>query len=80
MRDRFYGVCQNSRDPDPTDTFFSEPQPPRAGELFAYLVIGVGSDGANGLAGLDAAGRQRDLRGKDCIELDATAGPADPVR
>jgi len=67
VRDRFYGVCQNWRDPDTTDTTFAEDDIPAGGESFAYLVVGVSAAETRGLAGLDSAGRQRDLTAKDCL-------------
>jgi hypothetical protein len=67
IRARFYGTCRNSSDPDTTDTSFLDDEEPDAGELFGYLVVGVGQTGARGLAGLDSEARQRDMRAKDCL-------------
>jgi hypothetical protein len=67
IRARFYGRCRNSSDPDTTDTSFVDDEEPEAGELFGYLIIGVGQTGARGLAGLDTEARQRDLRARDCL-------------
>jgi hypothetical protein len=67
IRDRFYGTCVNSADPDPSDTTFVDDESPASGELFGYLIIGVGPTGDAGLAGVDSGGRQRDLRAKDCL-------------
>jgi hypothetical protein len=67
IRDRFYGTCQNSRDPDTTDTSFVEDEVPAPGEYFGFLVIGVAADGTRGRAGFDTEGRARDLRVKDCL-------------
>jgi hypothetical protein len=64
---RFFGACQNSRDPDPTDTSFDDDEAPQPGELWGYLVIGVDATGARGRAGVDSSGRQRDLRARDCL-------------
>jgi hypothetical protein len=63
---RFYGVCQNARDPNTTDTNFIETDTPLPGGAFYYLVIGVSSGGTRGLAGFDSSGRQIDLRARDC--------------
>ncbi len=63
---RFYGVCQNARDPNPADTTFTDTDPPPGGSAFYYLVVGVSAQGTRGLAGLDSEGRARDLRAKDC--------------
>lgn len=63
---RFYGVCQNGRDPNPNDRLFAESESPAVGSAFFYLVLGVGADGTRGLAGLDSGGRARDLRARDC--------------
>ena len=67
IRAEFYGRCQSSRDPDTTDTGFVEDEEPAPGELFGYLVVGVGQTGARGLAGLDPHAAQRDLRARDCL-------------
>ena len=67
IRARFYGNCQNSRDPDTTDTFFLDVEAPPPGEFYGYLVIGVDESGELGLAGPDTDGRQRDFRAKDCL-------------
>jgi murein DD-endopeptidase MepM/ murein hydrolase activator NlpD len=64
---RLYGTCQNSRDGNTTDTAFDENETPSPGTVFYFLVVGVGTDGKRGLAGLDSDGRQRDLRAKDCL-------------
>jgi hypothetical protein len=64
---RFYGVCQDSRDANTTDTTFLEDQAPAPGQAFYFLVIGVSPSGVPGLAGLDSNARQRDLRAKDCL-------------
>jgi hypothetical protein len=45
---------------------FAEDEQPASGEVFAFLVVGVGPDGTRGLAGLDSHARQRDLRAKNC--------------
>ncbi len=66
LRARFYGTCQNGRDADPNDRQFAENESPAPGSAYFYLVLGVGADGTRGLAGLDSAGRLRDLRGRDC--------------
>jgi hypothetical protein len=68
IRDRFYGSCVSSDDPDPSDTFFADGTDPGPQELFGYLVVGIGANGVRGVAGLDSEGRQRDLRAKDCAE------------
>jgi hypothetical protein len=47
-------------------TAFAENETPSPGTVFYFLVIGVGSDGTRGLAGVESDGRQRDLRAKDC--------------
>jgi hypothetical protein len=62
----FYGICQNSRDPNLNDRLFDENQTPPAGAAFYFLVLGVAADGTRGLAGTDSAGQIRDLRGRDC--------------
>ena len=67
VRDRFYGTCQNSRDGNTADTIFIEDEQPAVGEVYAFLVVGVGPDGSMGLGGLDSDGRHRDLRAKDCL-------------
>jgi hypothetical protein len=67
VADGFFGTCQNSRDPDTSDTSFLEAGTPPAGESFYFLVVGVNSGGTRGLAGSDSVGRQRDLRAKDCL-------------
>lgn len=67
VEDRFYGYCQNTRDPNTTDTSFVEDQTPGIGEVFFFNFIGVSSDGTRGLAGTDWDGRQRDFRAKDCL-------------
>lgn len=64
---RFYGSCASSDDPDPSDTDFEDETAPASGELFGYLVVGIGSGGVRGTAGLDSETRQRDLRAKDCL-------------
>ena len=63
---RFYGACQSARDPNPSDTTFLESDTPAPGAAFFYLVRGVSSAGARGLAGMDSDSRQRDLHGRDC--------------
>ena len=63
---RFYGTCQNSRDGNTADTAFAENQTPPAGTAYFFIIVGVGSDGTRGLAGLESDGRQRDFRAKDC--------------
>jgi hypothetical protein len=67
IRARFYGNCQNSRDPDTSDTSFVEDEAPAPGEFFGYLVIGIDESGARGLAGVDFEGHQRDMRAKHCL-------------
>jgi hypothetical protein len=67
LRARFYGTCCNADDPDTTDTMFTDSVTPAPAELSTYLVVGVSASGAKGLAGVDSAGRQRDLRAKDCL-------------
>ena len=67
IRAGFYGSCQSSRDPDTTDTSFVDDEAPPPGEFFGYLVIGVDESGVRGLGGVDMAGRQRDMRAKDCL-------------
>jgi len=64
---RFYGSCASSDDLDPSDTDFEDETAPASGELFGYLVVGIGSGGVRGTAGLDSETRQRDLRAKDCL-------------
>ena len=63
---RFYGTCQDSRDPNTADTTFLESDVPPAGTAYYYLVLGVSSSGTRGLAGLDSDSRQRDLQARDC--------------
>ena len=67
IRAGFYGTCQSAADLDPSDTEFVDTGDPAPGEMFGYLIVGVGSDGKPGLGGLDWQGRQRDLRAKDCL-------------
>lgn len=64
----FYGTCRNNTDPDDTDNIFADADDPATDELFVYLVLGVGADGTRAGAGLDRDGRQRDPRGKDCLD------------
>jgi hypothetical protein len=66
VRTRFYGVCQNNRDPNLADREFRESESPAAGEAFFFQVRGVGADGTRGLAGVDSSGAARDLRARDC--------------
>jgi hypothetical protein len=63
---RYYGLCQNSRDPNTSDRSFVESQSPTAGTAFFYLAQGVNAAGQRGLGGRDAFGRQRDVRAADC--------------
>jgi hypothetical protein len=63
---RFYGTCQNGRDPNPLDRQFDESELPASGTAYFYLVLGVATDGTRGLAGVDSGGRLRDLRARDC--------------
>jgi hypothetical protein len=67
VRASHYGTCRNSSDPDTSDTTFEDAGVPAVGEVLGYLVIGVGQAGDRGRAGQDSAGRERDLRAKDCI-------------
>jgi murein DD-endopeptidase MepM/ murein hydrolase activator NlpD len=67
IRARFYGPCVSSGDPDPTDTTYVDGDEPAPGELFGYVIVGVGANGVQGLGGLDSEGRQRDMRAKDCL-------------
>jgi murein DD-endopeptidase MepM/ murein hydrolase activator NlpD len=67
IRDRFYGACVSSADPDTSDTTFVDDETPAPNGLFGYLVVGVAPTGDAGLAGVDSGGRQRDLRAKDCL-------------
>jgi hypothetical protein len=66
VRARFYGVCQNNRDPNLADREFPESESPAAGEAFFFQVRGVGADGTRGLAGVASSGAVRDLRARDC--------------
>jgi hypothetical protein len=66
LRARHYGSCVSGADPDPTDTQFVDSDTPAPGELFAYVVVGVGAGDAQGQTGLDSDGRRRDMRTKDC--------------
>lgn len=67
LRARHYGACVTAADPDDTDTTFEDAETPALGELFSYLVAGVGESHAPGRAGIDSSGRMRDLRTKDCL-------------
>jgi len=67
IRAAHHGVCRNSSDPDTSDTTFEDTDVPEVGDVFGYLVIGVGQAGDRGRAGLDSEGSERDLRAKDCI-------------
>jgi hypothetical protein len=67
LRARQYGACVSAGDPDATDTTFVDIDTPAPGELFSYLVFGLGEEGAQGRTGIDSGGRMRDLRAKDCF-------------
>lgn len=67
VQSRFYGTCQNARDPLPSDTAFSESEVPAPGSGYYFLVIGVSSSGTRGRAGTSANGQERDLRARDCL-------------
>ena len=66
LRARHYGSCVSGGDPDATDTQFVDGDTPAPGELFAYVVVGVGAGDVQGQTGLDSDGRRRDMRTKDC--------------
>lgn len=66
VRSRFYGTCQNARDPVPFDAAFSETEVPAPGSGYYFLVIGVSSSGTRGRAGVATSGQERDLRARDC--------------
>jgi len=56
-----YGACQTSRDPDPTDTVFTEDQFPPAGDGFFFLVRGINRGcPAAGPRGTTSSGTTRD--------------------
>jgi hypothetical protein len=64
---RYFGRCDSSVDPDPTDTAYVDAEVPAPGELSAYVVLGVGTGGVHGRAGHDSEGRERDMRANDCL-------------
>jgi murein DD-endopeptidase MepM/ murein hydrolase activator NlpD len=64
----FHGVCVSGSDPDLSDTSFVDDDTPAPGELFGYIVAGVGADGVPGIAGWTPGGPLRDLRAVDCSE------------
>ncbi len=66
VRAGFYGTCISADDPDPSDTLFAESAAPAPGESFFYLVLAANAQGERGGAGVDGAGRARDLRARDC--------------
>lgn len=67
VQSRFYGTCQNARDPNTLDTAFSETEVPAAGSGYYFLVIGVSTSGSRGRAGASTSGQERDLRARDCL-------------